>query len=54
LSDEISIQFTRFSAFYSPLIATFAGYLVWVGAACVALSALLARRTEAAAQLSLF
>jgi NitT/TauT family transport system substrate-binding protein len=25
LSDEISIQFTRFSAFYSPLIATFAG-----------------------------
>jgi two-component system NarL family sensor kinase len=34
------------------LIATFAGYLVWVGAACVALSALLARRTEAAAQLA--
>jgi hypothetical protein len=25
LSDEISIQFTRFSAFYSPLIATIAG-----------------------------
>ena len=25
MSDEISIQFTRFSAFYSPLIATFAG-----------------------------
>jgi NitT/TauT family transport system substrate-binding protein len=25
LSDEISIRFTRFSAFYSPLIATFAG-----------------------------
>jgi NitT/TauT family transport system substrate-binding protein len=25
LSDEISIQFTRFSAFYSPLIATMAG-----------------------------
>jgi len=25
LSDEISIQFTRFSAFYSPLIATVAG-----------------------------
>ncbi|TML69837.1 MAG: histidine kinase [Actinobacteria bacterium] len=34
------------------LIATFAGYLIWVGAACVALSALLARRTEAAAQLA--
>src|SRR6266545_5649489 len=25
MSDEISIQFTRFSAFYSPLIATMAG-----------------------------
>ncbi len=25
MSDEISIQFTRFSAFYSPLIATIAG-----------------------------
>jgi len=25
VSDDISIQFTRFSAFYSPLIATFAG-----------------------------
>jgi len=25
LSDEISIQFTRFSAFYSPLMATIAG-----------------------------
>jgi NitT/TauT family transport system substrate-binding protein len=25
VSDEISIQFTRFSAFYTPLIATFAG-----------------------------
>jgi hypothetical protein len=25
VSDEISIQFTRFSAFYSPLIATIAG-----------------------------
>jgi len=34
------------------LIGTFAGYLIWVGAACVALSALLARRTEAAAQLA--
>ena len=26
MSDEISIQFTRFSAFYSPLIATIAYY----------------------------
>ena len=25
LAQEISIEFTRFSAFYSPLIATFAG-----------------------------
>lgn len=25
MSNEISIQFTRFSAFYSPLIATLAG-----------------------------
>jgi len=25
MSDEISIQFTRFSAFYSPPIATMAG-----------------------------
>ena len=25
MSDEINIQFTRFSAFYSPLIATIAG-----------------------------
>ena len=25
MSDPISIQFTRFSAFYSPLIATIAG-----------------------------
>ena len=25
MSDEINIQFTRFSAFYSPLIATMAG-----------------------------
>ena len=25
MSDEIHIQFTRFSAFYSPLIATLAG-----------------------------
>ena len=25
MSDEISIQFTRFSAFYSPLITTIAG-----------------------------
>ena len=25
MSDEIRIQFTRFSAFYSPLIATIAG-----------------------------
>jgi len=25
LSDDISIEFTRFSAFYSPLIATMAG-----------------------------
>jgi len=25
MSNEISIQFTRFSAFYSPLIATIAG-----------------------------
>ena len=25
MSDQISIQFTRFSAFYSPLIATIAG-----------------------------
>jgi len=25
MSDEISIQFTRFSAFYTPLIATIAG-----------------------------
>jgi len=33
-------------------IVTNAGYLAWVGAACVALSALLARRTEAAAQLA--
>ena len=33
-------------------ILTFAGYLAWVGAACVALSALLARRTEAAARLA--
>jgi two-component system NarL family sensor kinase len=33
-------------------IATFAGYLGWVGAACVALSALLARRTDAVALLA--
>lgn len=33
-------------------IATNAGYLTWVGAACVLLSALLARRTEAVAQLA--
>jgi two-component system NarL family sensor kinase len=33
-------------------IATFAGYLTWVGAACVLLSALLARRTEAVAHLA--
>jgi two-component system, NarL family, sensor kinase len=33
-------------------IATFAGYLAWVGAACVLLSALLARRTEAVEQLA--
>jgi two-component system NarL family sensor kinase len=33
-------------------IVTYAGYLTWVGVACVALSALLARRTEAAAQLA--
>jgi two-component system NarL family sensor kinase len=33
-------------------IATFAGYLGWVGAACVALSALLARRTDAVARLA--
>ena len=25
MADEISIQFTRFSAFYTPLIATIAG-----------------------------
>ena len=25
MNDEINIQFTRFSAFYSPLIATIAG-----------------------------
>ena len=25
MSDEINVQFTRFSAFYSPLIATIAG-----------------------------
>jgi two-component system NarL family sensor kinase len=33
-------------------IATYAGYLAWVGAACVLLSALLARRTEAVAHLA--
>ena len=33
-------------------IATYAGYLAWVGAACVLLSALLARRTEAVEQLA--
>jgi two-component system NarL family sensor kinase len=33
-------------------IATYAGYLGWVGVACVALSALLARRTDAVAQLA--
>ncbi len=33
-------------------IATFAGYLAWVGVACVALSALLARRTDAVAHLA--
>ncbi|HZO48994.1 MAG TPA: ATP-binding protein [Gaiellaceae bacterium] len=33
-------------------IATYAGYLAWIGAACVLLSALLARRTDAAAQLA--
>jgi NitT/TauT family transport system substrate-binding protein len=29
MSDEIHIQFTRFSAFYSPLIATLAGGFLW-------------------------
>ena len=33
-------------------IATYAGYLAWVGAACVLLSALLARRTEAVERLA--
>ncbi len=33
-------------------IATYAGYLAWVGAACVLLSALLARRTESVAHLA--
>jgi two-component system, NarL family, sensor kinase len=33
-------------------IATYAGYLGWVGVACVALSALLARRTDAVAKLA--
>lgn len=33
-------------------ITTYAGYLAWVGAACVLLSALLARRTEAVEQLA--
>ena len=33
-------------------IATYAGYLAWVGVACVLLSALLARRTEAVAHLA--
>lgn len=33
-------------------IVTYAGYLAWVGVACVLLSALLARRTEAVGQLA--
>ena len=40
------------SAGADKVIATYAGYLAWVGAACVLLSTLLARRTEAVVHLA--